>query len=985
MYVKERFELANVSDIRSTPILWGYGQFSQVTYYNNYSRLKYMDDVPYDQEHWHDTVIRVIEGTFSIRKDWYVRNRIRWDEGFWQDYATKMAISLTRMEWLPPGRGLWAMGTDLVYERGAMPLYNCFSGDTKFYTSDGVKALIECVDCDITVMCPDGKYRPATVKKFGRQKLNLVSFKNSVGKTNKRHLFKATSNHRWVLSDGTETTHLKKGDRVIIKDYNPRINNHREFADGFAHGFVFGDGSKCSNVEQYQLPLHGEKDRKYLQELATASTFRRIYDSIQDPIVYFDAEEDYKSLPVDQSVDYYHGFLTGWIAADGTRQNNRTICLDTIDKEAADWVHDWSYLFGLIVVGHTVWDGETSYGKYTSPLQKIKLRDSGDQELTVEYIIPQEEDDVYCVVQLETQDFVLVGGVPTGNCNFTEITYNWVDDLCWLMDSLMNGCGVGFGPKRIHLHLEEPTRTHRFTIPDTREGWVESVRQLLWAFHVGGSLPVFDYSAIRKKGELIKTFGGIASGPDPLIRLHNWMVDTCYEYMESHYDVVKFFTDMANQIGVCIITGNVRRGAEIAVCGIDDPIFMQLKDYEKFPERAPYGWMSNNSVALSKNRHFERMDEIAMANIRGHDVGYVNLRNYRYGRVGKHDDFARFQLQYDKAVGINPCGEIPLEHREVCNVAESLPTRCVDSAKWFQAAMYATTYCSTVSLLPTHQPSTNAVVNRNRRIGVSIIDFTGWIENEGVAAVTRYLRKGYEIVRRVNKELAHEAGVPPSNRVTTVKPGGTTPKLAGKTSGAGYPTFKYTLRRINVRKDTPMAAKLMAAGVPFEESYYTPETTWIFEFPIVQGPARPATEVTLWQQALNVMLLQREWADNAVSNTLYFKPKWRAVAKLDPNEFPDKEDTDFRIINGVLFEFDPNHEEDQLEDVLSYIAPHTKSISLLPHSSVGIYKQMPEEGITKEEYERRVAQIQTIDWSDYFGSDGQDERFCQGDHCELIS
>jgi len=126
--------------------------------------------------------------------------------------------------------------------------------------------------------------------------------------------------------------------------------------------------------------------------------------------------------------------------------------------------------------------------------------------------------------------------------------------------------------------------------------------------------------------------------------------------------------------------------------------------------------------------------------------------------------------------------------------------------------------------------------------------------------------------------------------------------------------------------------------------------SYVFEFPVQLGPAEPATEVSIWEQAMNVVLLQREWADNAVSNTLYF---------------------------------DPATERDQLEAVLSAIAPLTKSVSLLPHTAEGIFQQMPEEGITLQEYERRLSEMPKVDWTSFEGGDGEDEKYCTGDVCSV--
>lgn len=735
-FVTERFNVRHETQdlIRAIRPQFGFNQFGEITYYRTYSRVMLdHEDNPIGQEHWHDTVIRVINGIMSIRKNHYVRNGIAWNEQHWQDVAASMGRSLTRMEWLPPGRGLWAMGTDLVYERGGMALYNCA---------------------------------------------------------------------------------------------------------------------------------------------------------------------------------------------------------------------------------------------------------------------------------------------------FTHVGETWVDDLCWLMDSLMHGVGVGFRPVRTGLRIKEPTRTYDYQIPDSREGWVSALQQLLLGFVSGTAIPTYDYSIIRPEGTLIKSFGGLASGPAPLKAMLDKIGDLCYRYARTpdEYDEIQFKTDLANLIGVCVVTGNIRRSAEIGLCEMSDPVFGSLKDYGKYPERQAWGWMSNNSVLLESGDDFEQLGQLAQANRKGHDLGYLNLKSVRYGRVGKYNDADRYGIRQDLASGLNPCGEIPLEHREVCNLAETLPTRCVDEEAWLRACEHATLYCQTVSLLPTHQSSTNAIVARNRRIGISLIDVSGWREQVGLFALTRHLRSGYDCIRREASRLANEAGVPAPLRVTTVKPGGTVPKIAGRTASWSNPTFKYLIRRIRIQQNTPISTALKAANIPWEPDHYS-NMTECFEYPIYQGEARPATEVGIWEQAAMLQLLQREWADNAVSNTLYFKPRWSAVAKGNANHDQDEDgnwivylpeedelplyvcveeiytqkafDGEWEISAScrykvivdretddmTLYRYNPDHEEDEIEAVLATIAPVTKSVSLLPHSEVGAFKQMPEEGITKEEYEDRLAAISTIDFSSYSGTDGEDEQYCTGEIC----
>jgi hypothetical protein len=117
---------------------------------------------------------------------------------------------------------------------------------------------------------------------------------------------------------------------------------------------------------------------------------------------------------------------------------------------------------------------------------------------------------------------------------------------------------------------------------------------------------------------------------------------------------------------------------------------------------------------------------------------------------------------------------------------------------------------------------------------------------------------------------------------------------------------------------------------------------------------------------MNVVLMQREWSDNAVSNTLYFKPKYKQVKLCE---------------DGIVNEYDPNHEEDDIEPVISSIAPFTKSISLLPHTADGVYAQTPETGITFKEYEERLARIKQIDWSSLRDDVAEPEKYCTGDTC----
>ncbi len=541
------------------------------------------------------------------------------------------------------------------------------------------------------------------------------------------------------------------------------------------------------------------------------------------------------------------------------------------------------------------------------------------------------------------------GSAALNNCGAVDTT-NLARSADWAMDMLMCGVGVGFNTAWEGVATSPNKKdTIKYTIEDSREGWVKSLRLLIESYTNGGKFPLFDYELIRPAGVPIKGFGGSASGYEPLMQLHKRVEKYLDDYCMKKYDKTRTVADIFNAIGACVVAGNVRRSAEIALGDVEDETFMDLKDLEKYPERSEIFWMSNNTVVLKKSEDFNKLPKVAKRIVNNGEPGIQNLLNVqRYGRFGRNEPIGR-EGEEDSAWLANPCSEIPLESYELCNLAEVFPTKCESEEQFYEALEYATFYASTVSLLPTHRGETNKIIARNRRIGISLSGIADMLDELGATELTKRLRKGYKIVRATNKSFAAEAGVPESIRVSTVKPSGTISQLAGVSSGMHFPTFKYAIRRMRVGNDAPICNVLKKAGIPNEKDSYSDNTT-VFEFPIDQGKTREATSVSAWEQFAFLSMLQREWSDNMVSCTVYF----------------DKE-----------------REGEQVEYMLAQFAPVIKSVSMLPHSENGSYKQMPYEGISKEEYEKRVKSIPSIDWSLFGDSDGMQERFCSNDGCAL--
>ncbi len=649
MRVTERFELDGEfkQELMKRKADFGFGGFGEVIYYRTYSRKR----ADGSQERWADTVIRVVEGILSIRKNHYIEQGLSWSDEEWQPFARKMAMSCFSMHWLPPGRGLWIMGTEYIYERGSAALYNCGAVDTS--------------------------------------------------------------------------------DLVMSAD--------------------------------------------------------------------------------------------------------------------------------------------------------------------------------------------------------------------WTMDMLMSGVGVGFNTAwRGGASIPDKSDPKLYIVEDSKEGWVKSVRLLLESYCNNAPFYRYDYSKIRPAGSPIHGFGGTASGPEPLKELHVRLEKIMDSYCRGEIGTTRCIVDVFNAIGVCVVAGNVRRSAEIALGSPHDETFLHLKDYRRFPDREEIGWMSNNSVVLQSREDFDKLPEIAELIRKNGEPGILNLKNVqKYGRFGKEIP--------DRAWLTNPCGEIALESYELCNLAEIFPTRCGSEKDFEDAVEFAAFYANTVSLLPTHRSETNAVVARNRRTGVSISGITDWAQKIGITKMTRILRDAYSLVRDVNEKLAREAGIPASLKVTAIKPSGTISLLAGVSPGMHFPVSRYAIRRLRTGNSQKITKFLIEAGVPHTADAYSENTT-VFEFPIRYENSRSIESVTAWEQFALLAMLQREWSDNMVSCTI---------------------------------SFDEKSEGAQIEQMLAMLAPVIKSASMLPRKKGQIYEQMPIEPISKDEYEKRLKRMPKIDWNMFGGGDGAGEGFCSILACNI--
>ena len=250
-------------------------------------------------------------------------------------------------------------------------------------------------------------------------------------------------------------------------------------------------------------------------------------------------------------------------------------------------------------------------------------------------------------------------------------------------------------------------------IPDTREGWVESVKLLLDSYFHNTASIVFNYSKIRSSGEPIMGFGGVSSGSEPLKEVHNDIKNVLENNVGAPITTTTI-VDIMNLIGKCVVAGNVRRTAEIVFGDPFDDEYLDLKNYKDNPHREAYGWTSNNSVYAELGMDYNDICKRIVDNGEPGLAWLENMRGYSRMKNGKNNKDHR-------AAGGNPCLEQTLESYELCCLVETFPNNHKNLDDYLLTLKYAYLYAKTVTLGKTHWSETNRVMLRNRRIGLSLI------------------------------------------------------------------------------------------------------------------------------------------------------------------------------------------------------------------------------------------------------------------------
>ena len=526
----------------------------------------------------------------------------------------------------------------------------------------------------------------------------------------------------------------------------------------------------------------------------------------------------------------------------------------------------------------------------------------------------------------------------------------------FLMEASMLGVGVGFDDKGADKDflIYEPQGEETYVIPDTREGWVKSLELIINSYlRADQKTPIFDYKEVRPAGTPIKTFGGTAAGHEPLERLHKHITQL-FAGRSGEKVTRRDLADIGNMIGVCVVSGNVRRSAELLIGRIDDKDFLNLKNADIYPERNSYdpsspgwAWMSNNSVEAYVGAD---LDPIVEGIARNGEPGVVWLDVSRqYGRLIDPPNNKDYRVE-----GYNPCAEQSLESYEMCTLVETYLNRHESLEDYKRTLKFAYLYAKTVTLLPTHWSETNGIMQRNRRIGTSMSGVANFADNRGLPTLREWMDEGYKTIKYYDTTYSEWLGIRESIKTTTVKPSGTVSILAGESPGVHWtPGGKYFMRTIRFGNSDPMLPLFKMANYKVEPASENPETTSVVYFPIKSESKRAEKDVSIYEKMALAAYAQRYWSDNSVSVTISFNPE-----------------TESEAVGTVLHLYDGQ----------------LKTVSFLPSGNF-TYPQMPYSQITEEEYVNEgEMKLFSIDFSGVYAgmaADAIGEAYCSTDACEV--
>ncbi len=524
---------------------------------------------------------------------------------------------------------------------------------------------------------------------------------------------------------------------------------------------------------------------------------------------------------------------------------------------------------------------------------------------------------------------------------------------------LLCGTGVGFSVERQFISKlpEVPELFDSDTtivVKNSKEGWAKAFRQLLallWA----GEIPKWDITRVRPAGARLKTFGGRASGPAPLVELFNFAVKTFKDAQGRRLSSLECH-DLMCFIGQIVVVGGVRRSAMISLSNLSDDRIRHAKSGQWW-ENAAHRALANNSVSYTERPDSETFmrEWLALVESKSGERGVFNRQasKNQAAKYGRRDPEHEF--------GTNPCSEIILRPYQFCNLTEVV-VRATDNVDDLERKVKLATILGTIQSTYTKFPYLRKVWTTNteeeRLLGVSL---TGIMDNPLMTSANKGLEKTLEHLReiavRTNTTWANRLGIPTSAAITCVKPSGTVSQLVDSASGIHARHALHYIRTVRGDNKDPLTQMMKDQGIPNAPCVMKPDSTTVFSFPM-RSPRKAVTrnDMTAIEQLETWLTYQRHWCEHKPSVTVTVRSnEWMEVGAFVYKHFDE--------MSGVSF---------------------------LPHSD-HTYQQAPYQDCTKDDY-NKLSKImpKSIDWSRLSEYEQEDNTVamqtmaCSGDVCEIV-
>jgi ribonucleoside-triphosphate reductase len=619
----------------------------------------------------------------------------------------------------------------------------------------------------------------------------------------------------------------------------------------------------------------------------------------------------------------------------------------------------------------TVYQEIISYSRYARYMPELKRRETWDETVDrlVGYLakkVPEAKKDLKDIrTAVFNQDIMpsmrlmMTAGeacerdnISAYNCSYLAINNKRAFSECLYI--LMNGTGVGFSAERQETNKlpSLPDELNQcedvIVVEDSKLGWAKAFKKLLSSLWEG-DIPTFDYTKVRPTGARLKTFGGRASGPEPLKRLFDFVIAVFKGAVGRKLSSIEVH-DIICMVGEIVVVGGVRRSALISLSNLTDRRMREAK-IGAWYENAPYRGLANNSVAYTEKPDSETFMEewVSLIKSKSGERGIFN-------RVAAQKQAAKWGRRDPKAsYGTNPCSEIILRDKQFCNLTEVV-VRQGDTEETLTEKIRLATILGTLQSTLTNFKFLSQEWLHNtaeeRLLGVSL---TGIMD----AKITsnpdpKMLERLRDVARETNERYAKKLSIPASASITCVKPSGTVSQLVNSASGIHARHNDYYIRRVRMDTKDPITQFLIDNGVENEPETFRPDSTTVFSFPmkapvgaILRNDKSAIEQLEIW------LIYQRHYCEHKPSVTISVKDEeWVEVGAWVWKHFDE--------ISGVSF---------------------------LPHSDHS-YVQAPYEDITKAEYDKMFRMTpKQIDWSTFIEDDdnttGAQTLACVAGSCEI--